>query len=206
MDDLNIGPARQKFGAVVFSRSVTSIIPLSADAIALKAVIASINQPKSNTATHLGIKAMTRLFEDGGRPGVRKLGIVITDGQSNSKFATIAAAVVAKEAGITMIAVGVGSNLNMEELNAIADSPANVSHLANFDALSSEFKDIVKTMCIGKQRIINVYFNVSLNSGLYSKYVCPMKGEISLVCGTDRSFRILGKDLHYNFNVLINVR
>ena len=52
-----------------------------------------------------------------------KVGIVLTDGKSNEPSQTVMEAMKAHDAGITMMAIGVGDNLDMNELEAIASEP-----------------------------------------------------------------------------------
>ena len=84
---------------------------------------------------------------NGGRPqsqAIPRVAVVITDGHSNSYTATVTAAQNAHDAGITIFAVGVGSGVNNNELNAIASDPSYVSTLTGFD--SSQFDALQTTI------------------------------------------------------------
>ncbi len=66
--------------------------------------------------------------------GIPRVAVVITDGQSNvNREMTIPTATALRESGATVYAVGVGSSINMAELDAIASSPDNVRLLTRFD-------------------------------------------------------------------------
>ncbi|PVD21494.1 hypothetical protein C0Q70_19668 [Pomacea canaliculata] len=75
----------------------------------------------------------------GQRAGVPKIAIVVTDGKSNSPTSTTAAAKAARDAGIHMLAIGVGTAVDDNELNSIASDPdsQNVYKAATFDSLKS---------------------------------------------------------------------
>ena len=52
--------------------------------------------------------------DNGDRPNVPNMGIVITDGRSNDPNATKMEAAAARAKGITMVAVGVGPNVEYQ--------------------------------------------------------------------------------------------
>ena len=57
---------------------------------------------------------------------------MVTDGRSNSRTATAAAAQALHETGITVFAAGIGG-ADMEELEAIASSPEFVEFIDSFN-------------------------------------------------------------------------
>ena len=146
--DLNIAPNGNRFGVVLFSSTVKSTIPLSDDVHYLRSHISSIRKPGGGTSIHLGIESMMQMLLSQGNQDDNKVGIVITDGRSDERLTTEAAAR-AKHAGITMFSVGVGSNLNLNELNSIASFSSNVLHLVNFDVLKQRFKELAHKICLG---------------------------------------------------------
>lgn len=79
-----------------------------------------------HTSTPDAIRAMReRGFRvDGGRANVTRVGIVITDGRSDDPVKTEAEARRARHAGIHLFAVGVGLDLDLQELEKIASSPS----------------------------------------------------------------------------------
>jgi von Willebrand factor type A domain len=70
-----------------------------------------------------------------GRPTAPDVMIILTDGASNSRGATIAAANAAKAAGVTIISVGIGSGVNRDELVEMASNPGFVFTTDDFDSL-----------------------------------------------------------------------
>lgn len=67
------------------------------------------------------------------------MAIVVTDGRSNNPPLTAAEAKKARDAGITVLAIGVGSGVGKSELDAMATDPdsTHVYTADNFDALLS---------------------------------------------------------------------
>ncbi|XP_055959229.1 cartilage matrix protein-like [Patella vulgata] len=70
-----------------------------------------------------------------GRKNTPQIVIVITDGKSRRPSDTINQAMAAKAEGITMIAVGVGSDIFVEELRDIASSQNDLFFVRDFRAL-----------------------------------------------------------------------
>ena len=55
--------------------------------------------------------------------------VVITDGKANGDVDPISASAAIKERGITIVAVGLGDEIDLNELNAIASGPASVFNI-----------------------------------------------------------------------------
>ena len=84
---------------------------------------------------------------------IPRVAVVITDGRSNINASlTIPSALAVREEGATVYSIGVGSNIDMEELQAIASSPENVRLIDNFDV--QEFQGlrsrITADACLGE--------------------------------------------------------
>lgn len=117
------------------------------------------------TNTHLGLDEMTNkgfTSTNGARPqseGHPRVGIVVTDGKSNDETMTIAAALRAHDAAITVFAVGVGSGIDIDELQVIASDPTctHLMLLSNFTEFDSLKYAIEKKTCEGS-RLISVLF------------------------------------------------
>jgi collagen type VI alpha len=108
----------------------------------------------TNTAAALAYVTDTMFTEaNGDRSNVMNLAIVITDGESNDKQATIAQAVRAKTTkDIQIVSVGVGNWINVYELNAIASYPFQTHYLniSNYQNLTSHFNEFFALICNGK--------------------------------------------------------
>lgn len=76
---------------------------------------------------------------NGDRSGVPNIGVILTDGRSNSYSYTASEAANARNAGITIFAIGIGSGIPVGELNEMATDPDSdhVFAVSGFSALSS---------------------------------------------------------------------
>ena len=90
--------------------------------------------------------------EAGGRRNTSKIGIVITDGLSRNTTLTAAEAKKTREAGINLFAVGVGKNLDLNELKAIASEPTDfhVLMVESFAGLNNIRELLAIKTCTGK--------------------------------------------------------
>ncbi|XP_074468542.1 collagen alpha-1(XIV) chain-like isoform X3 [Sebastes fasciatus] len=84
--------------------------------------------------------------ESGSRPGVPKIGILITDGKSQDDVIPPARSL--REAGIELFAIGV-KNADENELKAIASPPeeTHVYNVADFSVMSDIVDGLTKTVC-----------------------------------------------------------
>ncbi|XP_044192655.1 collagen alpha-1(XIV) chain isoform X2 [Thunnus albacares] len=84
--------------------------------------------------------------ESGSRPGVPKIGILITDGKSQDDVIPPAQSL--REAGIELFAIGV-KNADENELKAIASPPeeTHVYNVADFSVMSDIVEGLTKTVC-----------------------------------------------------------
>ena len=105
------------------------------------------------TNTAEALRVMTNeVFQpnNGDREDAPNVCIVITDGPSNKdRERTVTDAVAARDAGIAIFAVGVGAEVDQEELVAITGSSDRVTYLWDFEELSSEstIDAMVKKTC-----------------------------------------------------------
>ncbi len=108
-------------------------------------------QPSTYTADALvTLRAEVLTTSAGARDelfAIPRVAVVITDGQSNvNESQTIPAAQAVRDAGITVFAIGIGGDINMEELNAIASRPGFVTLLSDFD--TTEFQSLERTLTV----------------------------------------------------------
>ena len=163
----DIGSDKTRVGVVLFSSSASVQFNLNTHLTkpSLLQAVANIPYTTGGTNTAEGIDLSIQQFSTafGARPrssGIPRIAIVVTDGQSNNPSETIAAAERAHLANILSYAVGVGNNIDLTELNAIASAPQSqfVRLLTAFD--SSELRSLQETLnneaCTGKQRIFHV--------------------------------------------------
>jgi len=117
---------------------------------------ATMPQTFFRTFTHRGLDALRTVVFAGGN-GVRdvttvpRLLVVVTDGQSTLPELTPAAAAAlrAPPKNVAIHAIGVGSLVNIEELEVIAGSPDRISLLSSFDFtnVTAAVREISSTAC-----------------------------------------------------------
>ncbi|KAI8783081.1 collagen alpha-6(VI) chain, partial [Biomphalaria glabrata] len=124
--------------------------------------IGKISHEQGNaTYTNKGIKYMRerQLSNAVVRPGVTRIGLVITDGESHEPDLTAAEAKLARDSGIVMFAVGVGSNITDKELFNIAGDHSRVNHVNNFDNLNNIIQSLIRKTCTkGQKNPTDIYF------------------------------------------------
>jgi len=82
---------------------------------------------------------------NGARKGHSRIAILLTDTQSKAPNETVLAAARARDTDITMITVGIGNNLNLDELAEIASEPIcqHLVLLNNFTEIDN-LKDLIR--------------------------------------------------------------
>ncbi|XP_014787735.1 collagen alpha-1(XIV) chain isoform X1 [Octopus bimaculoides] len=83
----------------------------------------------------------------GSRPGVPKILIVITDGGSNERYKTIRSARLMKTRKIRTYAIGIGNQLNYEELVNLASKSSFIFHVPNSHSLKKIQNDVRRNVC-----------------------------------------------------------
>lgn len=116
-----------RISLIKFSTGVTVVFDLSSDSLASEPPTQQSiwNTPYNggSTNTWLGLDAATAMFEDEGLENHKWIAVVITDGQSANSDLTDEAAARLQAIGASVYAIGIGSNLNIDELEAIASDP-----------------------------------------------------------------------------------
>ena len=129
VDELNIDSSHVRIGAVKFSTNAESIFHMNqySDKNSLKAAIRAITYSGGHTNTAGGIRIMNDVEfrpENGDRPGVQNIAIVITDGVSTrDESQTIPQAIRARNRGIKIYSVGITNRINSEEVKKISSAP-----------------------------------------------------------------------------------
>ena len=152
--ELDVGLTRTQVALMSFSNHATTRFTFKQgrSKSSILRHIHGIRQKKGGTYTDRALKALPNLmsFRNGGRAGVRKIAILMTDGKSRSLTYTKKYAAAARAKGITLIAVGI-ARYRRSELNAIATNPdsKHVFTTTNFAGLVHLKKKITKATCIG---------------------------------------------------------
>ena len=131
-------------GIIAFSNYTKHNIKLNdhADIVTFNAAVDAIPLIDSHIELDEALRlAQKELFtvENGARPGIPKLLILITDDSSKQGTSIEDTEKISDEmrqSGITVIAVGIGFNANATELGYIAGDTDNVFHVASFGNLS----------------------------------------------------------------------
>ena len=160
VNGFDIGAEDTQVGVISFSSTARFHFYLNTynDKTSLLAAINNIGYTSGGTNTAAGLDLLRTAgytSASGGRPltqAIPRVAVVVTDGFSNSFSATVTAANNLHATGVQAFAVGVGSNVNDAELEAIASDPSQVSLLTGFDV--SQFEalqmSISSAACTGK--------------------------------------------------------
>ncbi|XP_050930520.1 matrilin-4 isoform X2 [Lates calcarifer] len=154
VDSLDVSAHGTRVGLVQYSSRVRTEFPLnmyhSADEI--KAAVMKVEYMEKGTMTGLALKHMLENSfseAEGARPASRnipRIGLVFTDGRSQDDITEYAKK--AKEAGITMYAVGVGKAVE-DELREIASEPVekHFYYTTDFTAISTIAENLKLNVC-----------------------------------------------------------
>ena len=159
-------------GVVTFSYDAEHSIKLKdhSDILSFNNAVDKIFLMGSTTRIDKALRlAQKELFSlsNGGRPGIPKLLVLLTDGSQTPGADVEEPAQIANEirkSGIRLLVIGIGKGVSMTELLKIGASRENVYSADSFNTLiSGEFiDDIVKTGCsAGKEiNLVSYFFDV----------------------------------------------
>ena len=156
LDRVNVGPNKTHVGIINFSSTSETLTQLNTDyELAQKRdkVHKAIYYGKS-TNTALALREASSVFSydnglRGPEAGATQVIFVITDGASDNKVATLEAADVLKQNGIHLVSVGVGNNLNLDELYRMCTAPSSENYFAisNYAALEQKINQFTSKSC-----------------------------------------------------------
>uniref|UniRef100_K1QNT5 Collagen alpha-1(XII) chain n=1 Tax=Magallana gigas TaxID=29159 RepID=K1QNT5_MAGGI len=150
--DFNVGPDVVQVGMVTFESNVTNHFNLNQYATKEEVINATHQLPYSGgrTLTDLGLNhTLWHSFteENGARSHATRVLLVFTDGASNRPSSTRAVAEEVKQAGITIISVGVESGVDPTELFAIASHEEYVFQATSFTDLETIKYSLESIIC-----------------------------------------------------------
>ncbi|XP_060081669.1 collagen alpha-1(XII) chain-like [Ylistrum balloti] len=154
VNNANIGPQNIQVGLVTFSDIVKNEFYLDTyhNKIDIMAKLQNVSYRGSTTHTELGLQ-YARLYQfsssHGLRPNAKKIAVVLTDGQSQSRATTLSEATLLKQQGVTVISVGIGTQVSQTEIDGIASDTNHVFTVATFDALHTIQSELENTACGG---------------------------------------------------------
>ena len=170
--NFEIGADKTRVGVIRFSTSASIVIPLGSinNALILNNSITNIVYTDGGTATHLALNLLDTAFSNARTSeGIPRVAIVFTDGQSNSPSLTIQAAQAVHSTGIIVYSFGIGSGVNMNELNAIASTSSNVFLISNFSPgeFAAKLLPLQTSTCTSKHimhSINTMYYMLSIKT------------------------------------------
>lgn len=143
-----IGKDGVQFGVVQFSTDPKVELALTQfpDKLQMQQAINDMQQLGGGTMTGGALRVLSKYFgqEQGGRPNIPQILIVITDGESQDAVAQPAQAL--RDKGIVIYAIGV-LNANSTQLREISGTPENVYMERDFDALDFLDKELLLKIC-----------------------------------------------------------
>lgn len=120
----------------------------------LKETFDNIQPAEGETKTERALQlALTDLFsaEGGSRPeDVPKILVVITNGRSESALAVARASMALKENHVTIVSVGIGEEVDIEELLSMASTADDAIRVSTFAALKKRVGRIRDIVCDGE--------------------------------------------------------
>jgi receptor-type tyrosine-protein phosphatase Q len=156
LDSFKIGEEDTKVGLVVFSTFARRIFNFNMYSTRQQIQ----NAIKNSVYTGQGTNTAAALYEarqmfvsnSEKRLNAISLAIVLTDGKSNSPTDTVNRANDLHNAGVMVFCIGIGSNLDLGELRAIASNPDDKFLISanDFASLHSKITQLTNSLCIGK--------------------------------------------------------
>ena len=153
-NSFRIGPSEVRVGAVKFGNMAKIYMPLNSLPSNFEVLAAFDRMPHAGGNTNMtgGLRVVrTQVFgQSGDRPDVRDIVILITDGEATwEKERLLIEAQLAKNAGITIIGVGITNHVNVRELQAVTSQPTSVYYnpVPDFRMLLTSLNNVVTGAC-----------------------------------------------------------
>ncbi|KAJ8309545.1 hypothetical protein KUTeg_014419 [Tegillarca granosa] len=159
-----IGPNAVQIGMVTFSSNARDDFYFNTyhDKQSLLNKILNAPYLGETTNTEEGLKyARLHHFDSkssGARPEAKKIAIVMTDGKSDSRSFTLQEATQLKNLNVTVLAIGIGTNVDQSELQGIASDRLHVFNVSGFDALQSIQHELKNRACVCDAKMVDIIF------------------------------------------------
>ena len=177
LTSFEIGPDATHVGVIRYESSASIVIPLGSitNHTQLNNSIDNIVYTAGGTNTHLALQLLISAFANDSRAsqGIPKVGIVFTDGQSASFSQTVQAAQSVHDAGISAYSFGIGSNIRMSELLAIAANDSNnVFLIDNFssESFATQLQPLRTSTCTSEYKLYLTMHVVCCNKWYASSF------------------------------------
>jgi secreted protein with Ig-like and vWFA domain len=153
-NDFQIGPNHVQIGMLTFSDypNLEFYLNQYTDKASLLSAIQKTGYLTGVTNTDQALKyTRENMFspKHGARDDAKNYMIILTDGASSNANLTLQEANLLKNQHIEILAVGIGSNINSNELNSMGSDSNHVFTVSSFDALKTVRTDIKKAACEG---------------------------------------------------------
>ena len=157
----DVAPDLTRIGAITFANDAMVRFDLNTYGDSLDVVDALMSFRRQRGGTNTGdalrlLREHSFQVSNGARPGILKVAIIITDGKSRDTDNTLRQAAIDRSQGHILFAVGVGKNLDLDELQGIAGLqwPDRFLSAESFEALVELNDKILKTTCDGEARCV----------------------------------------------------
>ena len=155
----NISPRGSRAAVVLYSTSASTVIKFTdfTSSQSFTSAVQSLEHQRGFTRIDLALqRAYYDLFNRRAtsRYDVPKLAFVLTDGEQTQSPGAIPlkrASRFLKDVGVRLITIGIGSNVNKNELKTIASSDKDVITADTFDDLLAQVEPLTKSACEGFQ-------------------------------------------------------
>lgn len=155
IDDMDVSQNIVRIGVATISTEIRTDFFLNTYRTKeeIKKALSNITDPQGKTHTWLALEYLHKKAfskENGGRVGVPKIAIILTDSASRDRQKTLVEAERLHNESIRVYAIGI-RNIDIEELKAIASKPDNVYLSSDFSALKDIEASLKENVCkIGK--------------------------------------------------------
>lgn len=144
-------PSKTRIGFIVFDDTVNIVLDLGAKSTLeeLEKAVNATTQPGGGTSTHKAIQEAREMFQRTPVSSQDEYNVLllITDGVSNDHANTVAEAQLTLANQITIVAIGVGAQINVHELELITGNPDFVQPLPTFSSLQHFMCNILALLC-----------------------------------------------------------
>ena len=174
---LNVGPSRTHVGVVRYSESAELLIKLGSisDPTQLDNAIRNIQYsqgPSTATGVAIDLAHQQGFHNSRHSQGIPSVMMVLTDGIYTRGVRPSVPAASAAADGIHILAVGIGSDINIEELNSFASDPTSVFLINSFsqDDFEKAIKPLRDTACTSKYNIHQHAVNILMQAWVLSHF------------------------------------
>jgi uncharacterized protein YegL len=136
---LNIGTDKVRIGVITYASNADISIPLGThdNVYDVTNAIDGIEFLGGSTNTHVGLVVMRAEFSTLGRASVRRIGVLITDGQTAKPSLAIQQARFARDDGIELYVAGIHHTFDYQEAASMVEDKKHIIQIESFNDLIS---------------------------------------------------------------------